>query len=681
MKNFIGAAFSLLFLASCAGSEQIATQSSPSVVVFPGQAPAVVSALERPLHYPVVPDQAWQAAVEAGTRTLTGEPGPNYWSNRAQYVLSAELDPANRMLHGTARITYSNNSPDPLQAVLLELAQNLHKPGTIKHEVVEVTGGVTLHSVSLNGSNLEPTTMRERFQQGKIGYIEEGTMIALLSEEAIAPGETAEIDIEWSFPIAQQGASGRMGWSRDNLFYIGYWYPQLAVYDDVNGWFQDPFTGTGEFYHGFADYDISITAPAEWVVMSTGEFLNPEETLAPETLARFEAAGQSDEVVRIVGPEDFGVATREDNSLTWNFRAENVRDVAFSATKESIWDGTRASVGDIDGDGQEDFSRIHSFWRESAPLWRDQAKYAQHSIEFLSRSIAHPYPWPHMTSVEGEDIIGGGMEFPMMTVIGPYNGRGPEALYSVTAHELAHMWFPMIVSSNERRYSWMDEGTTDFNTHLAESDYWPNTYDNTNVFNSYLQIAGTDYEGEMTRWSDHHYFPFAFGIASYSKPAAVLLALRAVLGDEMFDKAFHTYMERWQYKHPYPWDMWNTFEDVSGQDLDWFWRSWYHETWTLDHAVESVSTVSGSGSSSGAIRTDILVKDLGNVIMPVDLEITYSDGSTTTTRISHEIWLSGVRSTTVSVSSAQPVVRVAIDPGLGVPDVDRSNNFWEAEGE
>ena len=149
----------------------------------------------------------------------------------------------------------------------------------------------------------------------------------------------------------------------------------------------------------------------------------------------------------------------------------------------------------------------------------------------------------------------------------------------------------------------------------------------------------------------------------------------------MFDKAFHTYMERWQYKHPYPWDMWNTFEDVSGQDLDWFWRSWYYETWTLDHAVESVSTVGGSGSSSGAIRTEILVKDLGNVIMPVDLEITYADGSTTTTRISHEIWLSGVRSTTVSVSSAQPVVRVAIDPGFGVPDVDGSNNFWEAEGE
>lgn len=629
---------------------------------------------DRPLPYPVTPDAAWLDAVQRGTRTLSGRPGENYWTNRAEYRLQARLEVEARRLHGTASIVYRNESPDPLPVVLLELAQNLHKPGTIKYEAVEVTGGVEVVSVHVDGLPIGETTLEARYAEGRSGYLVDGTRMAVFPDRLVPSGGQIELLIEWAFEIPQQGASGRMGWSLDNLFHLAYWYPHVAVYDDVIGWMEDSFTGQAEFYHGFADYEIEIAAPEGWVVMSTGEFLNPEQTLAPAVLQRYGRAAQSDSVVTIVGPEDFGRATREgsDGMLTWRFRAEQVRDVAFSATRESIWEGTRSNVGDLDGDGEDDHTRIHAFWRESAPLWRDQARYAQHSIEFLSRFLAHPYPWPHMTSVEGEDIIGGGMEFPMMTIIGSYTERGAEALYGVTAHELAHMWFPMIVSTNERRYSWMDEGTTDFNTHAAESDHYPGLYDNDNVFGSYLQIAGTDYEGEMMRWSDHHYFPFAFGIASYSKPAAVLLALRAVLGEEEYMEGFHAYLERWAYRHPYPWDMWNTFEEVSGRDLDWFWRSWYYETWTLDHAVAGVRP----GESPGV--QVVTVRDEGNVVMPVDLRITFSDGSTLDRRISHEVWLEGARTAELLVESDVQIRRVKIDPDLSVPDADRSNNTWTA---
>lgn len=678
--------FSALLLAGCASTEPLADSqngtaaTAPSVQVWndEGARTAILDPVagpteaRRPLPYPVTPDQAWLAAVESGTRTLTGEPGEAYWTNRAEYRLAARLDVENRSLEGTGTIVYHNQSPDPMPVIVLELAQNLHKPGTIKYEAVEVTSGVELTSVSADGRPMPETTLEAQYMGGESGYLVDGTLMAVFPERMVQPGERIELEISWQFDIPQQGASGRMGWSRDNLFYLGYWYPHMAVYDDVIGWLEDPFTGQAEFYHGFADYEIEITAPEGWLVMSTGAFLNPEQTLAPDVLQRYGRAGQSDTVVTIVGPGQFEQATLDapDGELVWRFRAENVRDVAFSATRESVWDGTRSNVGDLDGDGMDDYTRIHTFWRESAPLWSDQARYAKHSIEFLSRSIAHPYPWPHMTSVEGEDIIGGGMEFPMMTIIGPYTSRGAEALYSVTAHELAHMWFPMIVSTNERRYSWMDEGTTDFNTHFSESDFYPGLYDNTNLFDGYLRIAGTDYEGEMMRWSDHHYFPFAFGIASYSKPAAVLMALKTVLGEEVFTRAYHAYMERWAYKHPYPWDLWNTFEDVSGQDLDWFWRSWYHETWVLDHAVAGVSD-----GPSGGVQV-ITIRDEGSVVMPVDVRITYADGRTEDRRISHEIWLEGSRTARLMVEGSSEIRRVEIDPDLGVPDADRTNNTW-----
>lgn len=628
--------------------------------------------LERPIPYPLdIPDY-FLYAMELGTRSADGQPGEYYWQNEASYDLYAELDPDNHIIHGSAYVTYQNNSPDNLDVIVVELAQNLHKAGTPKMDITEITGGLNLIKVAANGAELNTITMAQRWTQGASGYINEGTQLYIFPDAELISGKSMDLEFEWSFIIPEEGASGRMGRSRDNLYFIAYWYPHIAVYDDVNGWFYDPFLGNAEFYHGFANYSLTVKAPREWLVMGTGEFLNPQETLSERTHERYIGAGESDETYLISDFDELGDATldSDDGMLTWRFKSEKVRDVAFSATLESRWEGARTPVGDLNGDGEIEYTRINTYYRESAPLWQSQTEYAQHSITFLSDYMQTPYPWPHMSSVEGADIIGGGMEFPMMTIIGDYNTAGATRLYGVTAHELAHMWFPMIVSTNERRYTWIDEGYTSFHTNEANIDYFgANRFDQTDVFGQYLQIAGSDFEGEIMRWSDYHYPGPAYGIASYPKPASVLYALRGVIGEEMFMKAHLELINRWQYKHPYPWDIFNTIEDVTGKDLSWFWRSWLYETWVLDQSIEGVSI--------NDHKTVINIRDIGNIPMPVNLRLTYEDGTIIDDKIPVTHWLNGFRTYKYVAPDRGTLIKVEIDADRLFPDVDRSNNVWE----
>ena len=661
--------FSLLFLftLSCASTEQLDTTTGPQTT----ESELTVSEVERPLPYPIDVPNAYLQAVENGTRSLDGKPGEEYWQNYSSYNISAEINPENHTLYGESSVEYINNSPVDLEVIVVELAQNLHKAGTPKKETTEITGGKQLQRVNANGQDLEPISMFQRWTQNASGYVLDGTRLYIFPDEQLASGNRMDFEFEWSFEIPQQGASGRMGRNRDNLYFIAYWYPKIAVFDDVYGWMDDSFLGNAEFYHGFADYEISITMPKEWLVMGTGEFLNPEETLAETTLERYNQAGNSDDTVTIADFDELSDVTIQNGSesLTWKFSSTQIRDVAFSATLESRWDGTRTPVGDLDGDGETDYSRINTFFREAAPLWSEQAEYAQHSISFLSDYTNLPYPWPHMTSVEGAGIIGGGMEFPMMTVIGDYNNAGAVRLYGVTAHELAHMWFPMILSTNERRYTWIDEGYTTFHTNEANKDYYGDRFDSNDIFGGYLQIAGTDLEGEMMRWSDFHYPGPAYGVASYPKPASVLAALRGVLGNELFIEAHLELIERWKYKHPYPWDIFNTFEDVTGEDLSWFWRAWYYETWALDQAVTNVSSENNNYT--------IVIEDIGNVPMPVLLEITLANGEKINERVDVDHWLQGHRTKELTIDSNSQVVRVEIDPDNHFPDVNPSNNVWK----
>ncbi len=639
---------------------------APRSEVAPPPAP-VAAAVRRPLPEPVVPPLAYQRAVGRGTRTESGEPGANYWQQWSRYRLDARLDTEQRRLEGRAEISYHNRSPDSLVMLHLELAQNLHAPGVVRNEPAEVTGGVELHRVMLDGRELRPDAEQPP------GYQLEGTRLVLIPVAPIPSGDSVAISIDYSFSIPQAGGGQRMGYSGDDLFFLAYWYPHMIVYDDIVGWHPDPFLSLAEFYHGFGSYDITIDAPAGWLVRSTGRQLNEEETFSPQVLQRFRQAAVSDEPTTVLSAADDISPTRagQRGRVRWRFRADSVRDVAFSATRRANWDVARTAVGDLSGDGRTDHARIEAVYRATAPRWGNVVRYSQHAITFLSDYLAMSYPWPHMTAVEGGSIIGGGMEFPMMTIMGDYNAAGDSALYYVTAHELAHMWVPMIVSTDERRYSWIDEGITTFNENQARNSFFPGIDHNLPDQETYIGLAHSDQEGEIMRWSNYHHTLPAYIIASYMKPATVLHALRGVLGEDTFNRAYHQFLRRWAYRHPYPWDMWRTFESVSGRDLEWFWRSWYYQTWVLDQAVASVTAVPGG--------TRIVVEDHGEVPMPVRLAITTDDGSTIREEIPVDGWLTGARSVSVTVSTARPVTRVEIDPERYFPDIDRDNNVWERQ--
>jgi hypothetical protein len=621
----------------------------------------------RPIPYPMKTSVQFDAAVQAGARTLEGRPGPSYWQQSARYAIEATVDPDEKRVDGTTRIVYHSNSPTPLSVLRVRLNQNLHAEGVPRHDPAEVTGGFDFRSVTAGGVQLSDSATRApRYQV-------HGTIMLVWLPEPLATGDSATVDLEWSYRIPKAGANGRMGWDADNLIYLAYWYPQVAVFDDVSGWQNDPFLGRAEFHSNFADYDVRITVPDGWIVVGTGELENAEQVLSPTVLERLRRAEASDEVVNVLTVEDFGpgVATRssDDGRLTWHYTAGQVRDVAFSITRESLWDAARSPVGDRDGDGDTDYTRVDALYRAAAASWVDAAAYAQHSIAFLSSYLDYPYPWSHMTAVEGENIIGGGMEYPMMTLIGAYRGMPTSVLYGTIAHEFGHMWFPMIVNSDEIRWAWMDEGTTVFNTAQAAADFYPETDPEFDEIRQYVGAANAGYDATMMRWTDWEY-PTAWGVAAYPKPAAAMLALRGVMGEEAFLEAFRGYVDTWAFKHPKPEDFFNWFETAAGRDLGWFWRSWYFEQWMLDHAISGVET---SGS-----ETRITVEDLGELPMPARVAVEREDGSIEHVEVPVDTWLEGARSAVLTVSSSPAVTRVTLDPEQRSPDRDRSNDMWRA---
>jgi len=652
------AAAALALVAACATTPRPAPDAA---------AAAAPSAAERPRPYPVFESPAFRRAVERGTRTRTGRPGARYWTQRAEYALRAELDPATKRLTGQGTVRYHNRSPDTLAWLAVQLHQNLFAPGAARAEATPVTGGMELRSVTAQGATLAAGAASDSTP----GYVVEGTVAWLRLPRKLAPGGTADLAFDWAFTVPPDGAP-RMG-TDGEIFYLAYWYPQMAVYDDVGGWQTDQYLGNAEFNMGYGDYDVSLTVPAGWLVAATGELRNADQVLAAGTRARLAEARRSGSVVHVVGAAERGAgrATAGGGKLTWRFTARDVRDFAFGTSDRYLWDATHALARDSAGKSAVDTVMIHSFYRpeRTAWAWDQSARYGRHSIEFLSRYL-WPYPYPQMTAVDGV-VSCSGMEYPMMTCIG--GPRDTLRLYSVTVHEIAHMWFPMQVGSDERRYAWQDEGLTRFNQAQAMREFFGG-YDLEGIArDQYLDLARAGGEVELMRHGDQYpHGTAAYGIASYAKMATNMAALRALVGDERFLRAYREYGRRWINKHPQPYDLWNTFEDVTGEDLDWFWRTWWYETWTLDQAVGAVS--------AGGDSVSIVVEDRGLAPMPARLTITREGGAVERVEVPVERWLAGARRHTVRVGTSPAIARVEIDAERHFPDADRANNVWVRGG-
>ena len=647
------------------GTASVPAQSRPSPVVDPA---ATVSS-GRPLPGPVFESAPFSRAVARGTRTRTGEPGASNWVQHARYRVDASLDPTASRLTGTEQVVYLNHSPDTLRALAVYLRQNVFAAASPRRSSVPITGGVTLSKVTAAGHRLtaSPDTTRP-------GYTVDGTVMWIRLSAPVMPGDSVQLAFAWSFtppPTPSDGREGRDG----HVFFLGYWYPEVAVYDDVNGWVTDPYLNGAEFYMDPADYDVRLTVPHGWVVGATG-VLADSSVYSVRTRTRLADARHSGRVIRVLTPGADAAAAFAPGParVTWHFVARNVRDFSWGTSDQYAWDATRALVARDSGAGSDTVA-INSFFRltRKAAAWSlGGARFTRDAIEQMSAWL-WPYPWPQMTSMEGV-IQGGGMEYPMMTLMQSW--ADTLSLAGDLMHETGHMWFPMQVGSNETRHPWMDEGLTQFDVAQGMRVVYGEPRQGGRPNDSepgqrslYLSALRTGLDQPLMRWGDLASQDLYF-ITYYDKTAQVLAALRGVMGADKFHQALREYGHRWIGRHPYPVDFFNTFDAVAGRDLSWFWDTWFYRAWPLDQNIASVAT---DGDSVA-----ITIQDRGLAPMPVPLVVTRAGGVTQRVDVPVDVWLRGARMFVVHVAAQPAITRVEIDPHGDFPNLDRAHMVWTA---
>jgi hypothetical protein len=613
----------------------------------------------------------------SAARSASGAPGKGYWQQRADYVIRATLDTSARTVRGEETITYTNNSPDTLRFVWVQLDQNMFTASSRSALMAGSLRGAAAEPGERGGASpegmrllkvAEPATPAARGKPGipptELHYLVNGTVMRVDLARALAPGGRQKLEVGWSFPFPD--AANRMGVEEidgNPLFEVAQWYPRMAVYDDVRGWNTEQYYGRGEFYLEYGSFDVSLTVPADMLVAATGTLRNPDEVLTAAQRARLARARTSGATVVVRGEDEIGdPASRPPTTfptLTWRFTADSVRDFAWAAARHFIWDAVGVNGGK---------TLAMSFYPPSAKAtWQAASQYAKTAIENYAQQWV-PYPYPVAINVNG---IEGGMEYPMIVFC--HERADSVALYSVTDHEFGHTWFPMMVGSNERRHGWMDEGFNSFMNHYNFPKRWPGRPLPLarGVQETYLKNALSGDEQAIMIPPDRARSIENWRQTSYNKPAVGLVLLRErITSPERFDPVFREYIRRWAYKHPTPADFFRTMEDGLGEDLSWFWRSWFYTTERLDQAVDSVAL-----SDSSGVVSRIYLRNAGQMPMPVELALVMDDGTTRRVTLPVEIWFGGSRYTAV-VPGPRKVNAVIIDPDTWYPDLDRSNNRW-----
>lgn len=599
-------------------------------------------------------------------RTGGGAPGVGYWQNAASYTIRTAIDPTQNLITGSETITYTNNSPDALPFLWVQLDQNLFKPNA-PGQVKQGEDSRWRGAFGDGGFNLSKVALRYNGKAVTPKYVINSTRMRIdLPEALAAKGGSIQIELDWSFKIPQYGADrmGRFDAEQGAVYQLAQWYPRMYVYDATDGWNNMEYLGQGEFYLDYGNYDVEISAPAEMVVVATGTLQNPTEVLTDTQVQRYNQAKKSAQTVVIIRPEEVGKPEsrpRTKPTLTWKFKAENVRDFSWAASKSFIWDAAAwenvllASAYPKEGLGDKE-----------NPGWEESTQMLRHSVQIYS-SMWLPYPYPTMTNVAG---VVGGMEYPMI-IFCDVHSRGAD-LFGVTDHEYGHSWFPMVVGSDERRYAWMDEG---FNTFI--NFYADNAYYKKNAAEVWTQNAEQmGFYAMMGLWDQpimtHPDLIRAngLGLLAYVKPGYGLVMLREyILGPELFDAAFRTYIERWKFKHPQPQDFFRTMEEVSGEDLAWFWRGWFYGTDLYDAAIK--------GASQNGSSLTIQLANKKGLVMPQVLELKMKDGKTERLKLPVQIWHTGNDVSTQVFVKGQ-VVRITLDPDKILPDGNRNNDVWKA---
>lgn len=611
-------------------------------------------------------------------RSSNGAPGPHYWQNKVNYNIHASIDTNTNILTGQVNIEYINNSPDTLRSLWLQLDQNMYQQNSVSYFSrgrfgSQFTNGYQFKSI-VTGRKTSPELM------GKADYIVSGTRMQIRLRKPLVPKETGLISIEYFYEVPGLfgGRTDVFPTKNGKIYEIAQWYPRMCVYDDLNGWNTLPYIGTGEFYCEYGDFDYRITVPRGMMLVGSGEVVNEKEVYTAMQLDRMTRARNSDKTIVIRTRDEVNAeneAWRKSKlktvaTVTWHFKMSNSRDVAFGASTAYMLDAARIN---LPGGKKALAMSAYPVESDGDSAWSRSTEYLKGSIEDFSKRWV-PYPYPVAINEAGN---AGGMEYPGIVFDG-WRAKG-KSLFWVTAHEIGHTWFPMLVGSNERRHAWMDEGLNTFIDVYASDDF--NNGEYAPKRDGEYAPGGGNPAAEILPWIEDPNAPTMFARAdmitgkyrhpfTYFKPALGLVLLREeILGSDRFDYAFRSYIKNWSYKHPSPDDFFRTIESEAGEDLSYFWRQWFQHNWLFDVAVDSVS-----GNEARGFSTVYLINKEKSAY-PLTVKISYSDGSSETLKIPVEVWYNGAKYA-FRLNNKLVVAEVIVDPENKLPDSKRKNNVW-----
>ena len=615
-------------------------------------------------------------------RSSNGAPGPSYWQNEADYELHATLDTAKKELSITETITYTNNSPNTLPSLWIQLEQNLYRKdsrgqalfGGLMRRMMHTAPGVDTNT---EGFVFDSVEIESGKHSAKADYLVNDTRMQIrLAEPLKSHGGQLKVHIHYHYTIPGVWG-GRTSWGtskQGDIYDIAQWYPRMCVYDDLRGWDTLPYIGS-EFYLEYGNFDYYLTVPANMIVAGSGELVNPKEVLTATEISRLAEAAKSDKTIYIRKPEevkDPASRPKQDGNLTWHFRMQNTRDVVWTASPVFVWDAARINLPD-----NKTSLAMSVYPPESVGpnQWDKSTEYVKDSIERFSKHW-FPYPWPTAVSVAGFST---GMEYPGVVFDGIDDKD--DFLFWVTAHEIGHDWFPMIVGSNERRHAFMDEGFNTFIDIEESAEYEHGKY-GPKRDSEYSQggeppdtiLKVLDNPEAPTLMARADAYSFAIGHpVSYFKGAYGLVLLREqILGPQRFDEAFRKYIADWAFKHPSPSDFFREMESEGGEDLTWFWRGWYLENWKYDVAVDKIENKPEGNA--------VTISNLGQLVLPTTVEAAFADGSKTRIKLPIETWLSKSTYTwTPEDSGKSAITSVTVDPDHQLPDDNRTNNTKKAD--
>jgi len=586
-------------------------------------------------------------AYKNETRNRNGEPGKKYWQNRVDYSIKAKFNPKSRLLEGSEIIKYKNNSPDTLTEIVISLYQDIYRKGTKRDWDIgdkDITEGVKINELKIGNRSYE-------FPSDKVKR--NGTVLTVILDNAIQPGSEADINIDWNFTMPEQTPI-RMGRYNETSFHVAYWYPKIAVYDDLEGWDKNSYTGRTEFYSEYGNFDVEINLPSNYLAWSSGVLQNEAEIFLPKYLERIEKAKTSNDVIHILTKEDHvenKIVVSKTNH-TFKFRAENFPDFAFSVSDNFLWDATSAKAG-------EKTVSVHAVYKENSKDFHEVAQISKDIIEYFSNEMpAIPYPYPQLVAFNG----GGGMEFPGIINDGDTDTHN-ETLH-LTSHEIGHTYFPFYVGINEARYAWMDEGLVSFFPRQFVMDFSKEEGHNpfeeiverynahAKTFNDFPQMLSSNNSRDK-----------AYRFHAYRRSSAGFQVLREMIGNEKVNKGLQLFAERWKSKHPTPFDFYYTFNEVCGEDLAWFWKPWFFDMAYADLAIGKIET------QNGMKFIEIIKK--GEIPVPIRLNINYKDGSERLIKHPASVWKT--KSKFIIEIEDKEIISIKLDSKI-TPDADVSNN-------